>query len=90
MVAPHANVKYPDTIAVCLDDFNKKISCIYNDRSMYIWDIKDIKKIGKSRSFLYHSACIWGLDVSIPEVHELHKIKMVVHAMNKYNSSHTE
>lgn len=56
--------KYPNTIAITLDESNKKITSIYSDHSMYVWNIKDFKRIGKSRSFLYHSACIWGVDVS--------------------------
>lgn len=38
---------------------------MYSDHSLYIWDVKDIKKVGKSHSFLYHSACIWGVEVII-------------------------
>ena len=43
---------------------NNRVCSIYDDHSMYIWDITDIKKIGKNRSFLYHNGAIWGLDVS--------------------------
>ena len=35
---------------------------IYNDHSLYVWDVRDIKKVGKSHSFLFHSACIWGVE----------------------------
>ena len=41
-----------------------RVSVVYNDHSLYIWDVRDIRKVGKSHSFLYHSACIWGLEVS--------------------------
>ena len=30
--------------------------------SLYVWDVRDIKKVGKSHSFLFHSACIWGVE----------------------------
>jgi WD40 repeat protein len=30
---------------------------------MFIWDIKNVKKIGKYRSSLAHSACIWDVDI---------------------------
>ena len=56
--------KYPDTIAIVYDDYSQKATCIYNDHSVYIWDVHDLKKIGKIRSNLYHSGCIWGIDVS--------------------------
>ncbi|CAM1318924.1 WDR62 (predicted) [Pycnogonum litorale] len=60
----HPNgAKYPDTVALTYDETNKKVTCVYNDHSMYTWDIKDVKKIGKSNSCLYHSACIWGIEM---------------------------
>ncbi|XP_072157610.1 mitogen-activated protein kinase-binding protein 1, partial [Bemisia tabaci] len=58
------NAKYPDAIAVAFDDRNKKLTCVYNDHSLYVWDVTDIKRVGKSHSFLFHSACIWGVEVS--------------------------
>ncbi|GBL94462.1 Mitogen-activated protein kinase-binding protein 1 [Araneus ventricosus] len=69
VVSHLSNAKYPDTIAIALDEIHKKVTCVYNDHSLYVWDIKDIKKVGKSHSYLYHSACIWGIEV-YPEVHE--------------------
>ncbi|KAG8253575.1 mitogen-activated protein kinase binding protein 1 [Homalodisca vitripennis] len=57
------NAKYPDTIAVTYDEKNLKLTCVYNDHSLYIWDVKDIKRVGKTHSFLYHSACIWGVEM---------------------------
>lgn len=58
-----ADAVYPDTVAISIDDEACKLTCIYNDHSLYIWDIHDIKRIGKCRSFLYHSAAIWGVEV---------------------------
>ncbi|ESO91984.1 hypothetical protein LOTGIDRAFT_121618, partial [Lottia gigantea] len=63
VVHPKADAKYPDTMAIVYDDFSQKVTCVYNDHSLYVWDVHDIKKVGKVWSFLYHSACIWGLDV---------------------------
>ncbi|XP_054279530.1 mitogen-activated protein kinase-binding protein 1 isoform X2 [Macrosteles quadrilineatus] len=57
------NAKYPDAIAVSFDENNMKLTCVYNDHSLYIWDVKDIKRVGKTHSFLYHSACIWGVEM---------------------------
>lgn len=62
MAAHPNNAKYPDTIAVTYDENNHKVTAVYNDHSMYVWDIKDIKRVGKSHSYLYHSACIWGVE----------------------------
>ncbi|UYV64071.1 WDR62 [Cordylochernes scorpioides] len=69
--------KYPDTLAVTLDETNKKVgcrsmettnvklqvTCVYADHSLYTWDVRDPKKVGKAQSYLYHSACIWGVEV---------------------------
>ncbi|KAL5008973.1 hypothetical protein ScPMuIL_014554 [Solemya velum] len=63
MVSNKKDVKYPDTVALAYDEAHKKITCIYNDHSLYIWDVHDIRKVGKAWSFLYHSSCIWGLEV---------------------------
>ena len=57
--------KYPDTIAIVLDDLNKIVTAIYSDRSIYFWSFNDMKRIGKLNSFLYHSSCIWDIDVCI-------------------------
>ncbi|VDI44020.1 Hypothetical predicted protein, partial [Mytilus galloprovincialis] len=66
MVSQKKDAKYPDTIGIVYDDWNKKVTCIYNDHSMYIWDVHDVKKIGKSRSFLFHSSFIYSLETSLP------------------------
>ncbi|XP_065561078.1 mitogen-activated protein kinase-binding protein 1-like isoform X4 [Artemia franciscana] len=55
---------YPDTIAVAYDETNYKVTAVYNDHSLYVWDVTDIQKVGKSHSFLFHSSCIWGVDVA--------------------------
>ncbi|XP_058056693.1 uncharacterized protein LOC131208065 [Anopheles bellator] len=62
MMAVPQNAKYPDTIAIVYDEARSKVMCVYNDHSLYIWDLRDIRRVGKSHSFLYHSACIWGVE----------------------------
>ncbi|XP_060582895.1 mitogen-activated protein kinase-binding protein 1-like [Ruditapes philippinarum] len=57
------DIRYPDTIAIQYDEEHNKVTCIYNDHSMYIWDVHDLKKIGKAWSFLYHSSCVYGVEV---------------------------
>nr|XP_031827245.1 mitogen-activated protein kinase-binding protein 1 [Nomia melanderi]XP_031827246.1 mitogen-activated protein kinase-binding protein 1 [Nomia melanderi]XP_031827247.1 mitogen-activated protein kinase-binding protein 1 [Nomia melanderi] len=58
-----ANARYPDAIALAFDERNNKLTCVYNDHSIYVWDVRDIRRVGKSHSFLYHSACIWGVEM---------------------------
>nr|XP_006816563.1 PREDICTED: mitogen-activated protein kinase-binding protein 1-like [Saccoglossus kowalevskii] len=69
LVKHNDNAKYPAAVALTLDDKNNRLSAVYNDHSLYVWDVRDIKKIGKSWSFLYHSAPVWGIDVypNIPD-----------------------
>ncbi|KAF2353101.1 WD40 repeat [Trinorchestia longiramus] len=56
------SARYPDTVAVAYDPNNHKLTAVYNDHSLYVWDVTDIKRVGKSHSYLYHSACIWGVE----------------------------
>ena len=57
------NARYPDTIGITYDKLQQKVTCVYSDHSMYVWDVQDVKRVGKSKSFLYHSGSIWGLEV---------------------------
>ncbi|XP_013176440.1 PREDICTED: mitogen-activated protein kinase-binding protein 1-like isoform X2 [Papilio xuthus] len=63
MFTQPGNARYPDAIALTYDERNHKLTCVYNDHSLYVWDVRDIKRVGKSHSALYHSACIWGVDM---------------------------
>ncbi|XP_045678268.1 mitogen-activated protein kinase-binding protein 1 isoform X2 [Phyllostomus hastatus] len=62
-----ASARYPDTIALTFDPTNQWLSCVYNDHSIYVWDVRDPKKVGKVYSALYHSSCVWSVEV-YPEV----------------------
>lgn len=37
---------------------------MYNDHSVYVWDVKDVRNVGKLYSALYHSSCVWSIEVS--------------------------
>jgi len=63
MASHPTDAAYPDTSAISYDEQNARVSVVYNDHSFYIWDVRDIRKVGKSHSFLFHSACIWGLEM---------------------------
>ncbi|XP_059807020.1 mitogen-activated protein kinase-binding protein 1-like isoform X1 [Hypanus sabinus] len=58
-----ADVVYPDIVGVAFDPSNLWLSCVYSDHSLYVWDMKDIKKIGKVYSALYHSSSIWSVEI---------------------------
>nr|XP_020476980.1 mitogen-activated protein kinase-binding protein 1 isoform X3 [Monopterus albus] len=58
--------RYPDTVAVTYDPTNHWLSCVYNDHSVYIWDVRDLRdhcRAGKLYSALYHSSCVWSVEV---------------------------
>ncbi|TPX54313.1 hypothetical protein CcCBS67573_g09587 [Chytriomyces confervae] len=57
------NAVYPDTVAVKVDITGTYITSIYSDRSLFIWDVNDVKHVGKFRSYLGHSDCVWGVEM---------------------------
>ena len=34
---------------------------------MYVWDVQNVKRVGKNASYLFHSSKINGLEVVIPD-----------------------
>ncbi|XP_052335446.1 WD repeat-containing protein 62 [Oncorhynchus keta] len=54
--------EYPDTLALTFDPVTRHLTCVYNDHSVYVWDLRDIKNVGKVYSALYHSGCVWSLE----------------------------
>ncbi|XP_026196225.1 mitogen-activated protein kinase-binding protein 1-like isoform X2 [Anabas testudineus] len=61
-----SEARYPDTVAVTYDPTNRWLSCVYNDHSVYVWDVRDLRdprRAGKLYSALYHSSCVWSVEV---------------------------
>ncbi|KAM9420392.1 mitogen-activated protein kinase-binding protein 1-like isoform 2-T2 [Salvelinus alpinus] len=63
------SARYPDSVAVTYDPASHWLSCVYNDHSLYVWDVRDLHRVGKVHSALYHAACVWDLQM-VPEVPE--------------------
>ena len=42
----HHHHKYQFFSAVSYDEQNARVSVVYNDHSLYIWDVRDIRKVG--------------------------------------------
>lgn len=59
-----ADARYPDTVAVTYDPVSCRLSCVYNDHSLYVWDVRDVQRVGKVHSALFHPACVWDLEVN--------------------------
>ncbi|XP_033994352.1 WD repeat-containing protein 62 isoform X2 [Trematomus bernacchii] len=55
--------QYPDTLALTFDPASRHLTCVYNDHSVYVWDVKDVRNVGKLYSALYHSSCVWSIEV---------------------------
>jgi len=51
MASHPVNAKYPDTVALTYDETNHKVACVYSDRSLYLWDITDIRKVIYKKEF---------------------------------------
>ncbi|PIN24879.1 WD40 repeat protein [Handroanthus impetiginosus] len=50
----------PDAIA-CQFSTSEKLVVVYDDHSLYIWDIHDIHKATRCCVLVSHSGCIWGI-----------------------------
>ncbi|KAM4712862.1 mitogen-activated protein kinase-binding protein 1-like isoform 2-T2 [Anableps anableps] len=55
--------RYPDVIAVTYDPVSRWLSCVYNDHSLYVWDVREVHRVGKVNSALFHAASVWDLEV---------------------------
>ncbi|XP_016108746.1 WD repeat-containing protein 62-like [Sinocyclocheilus grahami] len=61
--------QYPDTLALTFDPVTSHLTCVYNDHSVYVWDVRDIQNVGKVYSALYHSGCVWSVE-TYPELED--------------------
>ncbi|XP_034403699.1 WD repeat-containing protein 62 isoform X3 [Cyclopterus lumpus] len=58
-----SGARYPDTLAVTFDPVARHLTSVYNDHSVYVWDVKDVRNAWKLYSALYHSSCVWSVEV---------------------------
>ncbi|XP_076988161.1 WD repeat-containing protein 62 isoform X2 [Tamandua tetradactyla] len=58
-----AEAVYPDTVALTFDSTHQWLTCVYKDHSIYIWDVRDINKVNKMWSELFHSSYVWNVEV---------------------------
>ncbi|CAL8106915.1 unnamed protein product [Orchesella dallaii] len=52
--------KFPNVVGIRAPG-GKKIVAVYADHTLYTWDVQDVKRVGLSHSWLWHSGCIWDL-----------------------------
>nr|XP_043904300.1 mitogen-activated protein kinase-binding protein 1 isoform X2 [Solea senegalensis] len=67
LCSTRTDARYPAAIALTYDPISHWLSCVYNDHSLYVWDVKDVSRVGKLHSALFHAACVWDLEV-FPDV----------------------
>nr|XP_057912933.1 mitogen-activated protein kinase-binding protein 1-like isoform X2 [Doryrhamphus excisus] len=67
LLCTKTDARYPDAIAVTYDPVNLWLSCMYDDHSLYVWDVRDLNSVGKVHSSLFHAACVWDLEM-FPDV----------------------
>ena len=53
MASHPPDARYPDATAITYDEQNIKVTVVYNDHSVYVWDVRDIKKVGHPPADLY-------------------------------------
>ena len=58
------DARYPDCAAIYYDEIRGRIVLVYNDHSLYVWDVSDPGRITIVSSHFFHSRCVWGLDVN--------------------------
>ncbi|EKX47079.1 hypothetical protein GUITHDRAFT_162765 [Guillardia theta CCMP2712] len=53
---------WPDTLSVRLTRDGQRLGCAYSDRSLFIWDLRDAKKVCRCRAMYSHAGSIWDLE----------------------------
>ncbi|XP_055082252.1 WD repeat-containing protein 62-like isoform X2 [Periophthalmus magnuspinnatus] len=54
---------YPDAVALSFDPGTRLLCVVYGDHSLYCHDLRDLKDQSKIYSALYHSACVWSMEI---------------------------
>ncbi|XP_044026188.1 mitogen-activated protein kinase-binding protein 1-like isoform X2 [Siniperca chuatsi] len=57
------DARYPDAVAVTYDSVSHWLSCVYSDHSLYVWDVRDVNRVGKVHSALFHAASVGDLEM---------------------------
>eukprot|EP00127_Corallochytrium_limacisporum_P004482 Clim_evm9s165 gene=Clim_evmTU9s165 len=57
------NTVYPHAFCISLSQTSNKVNVVYSDRSLYVWDVTDVNRAQRLRYNLWHSECVWDMDV---------------------------
>lgn len=61
-----AGARYPHAICTRLSPDASRCTVVYADRTLFVWDVREPRRIGKLRTFLFPGACVW--DVAAPPI----------------------
>uniref|UniRef100_A0A3B3US24 WD repeat domain 62 n=1 Tax=Poecilia latipinna TaxID=48699 RepID=A0A3B3US24_9TELE len=87
--APHrSEPAHPDTLALTFDPRGRRLSCVYTDHSVYVWDVADVKNAVRLHSALYHSSCVWNIQV-YPELQDPSQARLPPSAFLTCSSDNT-
>lgn len=59
----HSKSESINVVGCRLSDDSSELYCTYSDRSILVWDLKDLQKIVSNRVITSHSGPIWDLDL---------------------------
>ncbi|XP_057695950.1 WD repeat-containing protein 62 isoform X1 [Corythoichthys intestinalis] len=54
---------YPDAAALTFDPAARHLTCVYSDRSVYVWDVSRPRSAAAVYSAVYHAAAVWNVQV---------------------------
>ena len=55
------DLEFASCFGLCFIPTTTCVAAMYDDRSIFIWDISDILNPVKFKSFVFHKACIWDV-----------------------------
>ncbi|XP_061682928.1 mitogen-activated protein kinase-binding protein 1-like isoform X2 [Syngnathoides biaculeatus] len=56
-------IRYPDVLALTFNPAARHLTCVYSDRSVYVWDVGQLGNAKRIHTALYHSAPVWNIEV---------------------------
>jgi hypothetical protein len=58
--SPPPGVSFPDAIACAFDTDGTALTVAYSDRSVFVWDTKNVANVRRLRVFFAHSGSVFG------------------------------
>lgn len=55
-----AGALFPDAVSLSFDATGERLTVLYSDRSVVVWDVRNPGKVVRHRSVLSHAGIVWG------------------------------